>query len=505
MRPITTLLLVFASLCSGNSLASTTSAAGGSNPGDTPFSANCSTPELMTGLRVYHNSHGVTGLKILCRQITGEGQWAGSQSASAIIPPAVKGKEVKNLVCPQNFAVSGFRALVDQTGDGERIRQLQLQCRPLASGAVKGFVDGYPQTTGWAGGSNAGVNSGTIECAEHLPARSIKLRFGSHYLNRFALDCERLTTFQNTTVGSSSVPTTISNYCKQHCGSANAFCIANCEGDYDLYQAYLGQMSTGVTMHALPAQYVEALNPFFPAVNLANWRFGFASSQPANNATTDCDKTYFNNASYVQDLRAGNLNGNSSAKPVSWLTHELWHYQQCISWGGRTNYAMRWWNELNATGQNTHTLDMWEFHDAMPMEAEASAQAGSVFDQLALCCLSEGLRINRPLVNRGISGPSAASPDRRGQLSFRLAGSAQGGPAPMQHRWRVRRPGGSGLVPATSSSISYIKGGDGSSIDVINPPDNGSYEFEYCLSYYDSFPPARSRCARHVVTVSGLN
>jgi hypothetical protein len=85
--------------------------------------------------------------------------------------------------------------------------------------------------------------------------------------------------------------------------AAYAECVRQegvCQAALTAYGTYMNQMGFAVTRRSLPQRYVDLLGPFYPHVNLANWRFGFGDRQPPGNATTDCNVTYFNDAAFVR-------------------------------------------------------------------------------------------------------------------------------------------------------------------------------------------------------------
>ncbi len=168
----------------------------------------------------------------------------------------------------------------------------------------------------------------------------------------------------------------ISPACKRNCNVSDGSCIAaeqTCQVKLDLYNTYMAQLSAGVTMSQLPQLYIDVLQPHYRAADLRSWRFGFSDRQPANNATTDCSNTYFNNRSFVDKLRAGTLTDTSD---FSWLFHEMQHFVQCTRLGSRGAYAKMWFDQLETTFIQNNNLAT--LHDRMPMEGDADATANTV-------------------------------------------------------------------------------------------------------------------------------
>lgn len=183
--------------------------------------------------------------------------------------------------------------------------------------------------------------------------------------------------------------------------------VALCEVKIRAYQIYMEQIDTRRPKYPLPEIYQEILRPHYPKTNLAEIRFAFSDQQPPDNATTDCNDIYFNDASFVEALRSGGAN-----RKLEWLLHELAHPEQCAAAGGRMGYAKRWWDELEAAvRQSGETIDVFQstdelakqlrrlharVHGAMPMEQAADAKAEAVLADLRQCCLAADGMLIRP-------------------------------------------------------------------------------------------------------------
>ena len=198
--------------------------------------------------------------------------------------------------------------------------------------------------------------------------------------------------------------------CRPSCAPTDLACnaaVALCEARIRAFDVYMDQIDTGQPKYALPAVYQDVLRPHYPQVNLAEVRFAFSDQQPPDNATTDCNNIYFNDASYVTALR------NADPNPrLLWLLHELTHPEQCAAAGGREGYAKRWWNELEAavraSGETVNVLQPLEqlvkqigelyarVHSTMPMEQAADAKAEAVLADLRVCCLAADGTLTRP-------------------------------------------------------------------------------------------------------------
>jgi hypothetical protein len=150
----------------------------------------------------------------------------------------------------------------------------------------------------------------------------------------------------------------------------NGLCMTKLE----LYEAYMAYLGMGVNLHRLPEEYIEGLQPFYPTVDLRNVRFGYSDHQPPHNATTDCDRMYFNDREYVERLRDAALEPDD----WYWVFHELEHTEQCAQLGSRVEYAKTWFHDFETSllvlnlGNPASLYD--QLHDNMPMDQDAFAK-----------------------------------------------------------------------------------------------------------------------------------
>ena len=195
----------------------------------------------------------------------------------------------------------------------------------------------------------------------------------------------------------------VARACPSSCAPADLVCnaaAALCETKIRAFDVYMAQIDTGQPQHALPPIYQDILRPHYPQVDFEKIRFAFSDQQPPDNATTDCNRIYFNDADHVDALR------NAGPNPKwLWLLHELTHSEQCVEVGGREKYALRWWRELEtAVRESGETIDVFQtteqlvkqlqalylrVHAAMPMEQTADAKAETVLGSLRVCCIAE--------------------------------------------------------------------------------------------------------------------
>jgi hypothetical protein len=198
--------------------------------------------------------------------------------------------------------------------------------------------------------------------------------------------------------------------CGDSCPEADLPCnaaLALCEAKIRVFGIYMAQIDARQPKYALPQIYRDILRSHYPQVDLGKVRFAFSDQQPIDNATTDCNEIYFNDAKYVAALRDAGPNPK-----WPWLLHELTHVEQCSEGGGREKYALRWWRELEtAVRERGETIDVFQtteqlvkqlqklylrVHGAMPMEQAADAKAEAVLADLRRCCLAEDGTLTRP-------------------------------------------------------------------------------------------------------------
>ena len=190
--------------------------------------------------------------------------------------------------------------------------------------------------------------------------------------------------------------------CGGSCAPGDLTCTAAvtlCEAKLRAFDLYMRQMDAGQPKHALPPVYRDIVRAHYPSEVVDQVRFAFSEQQPPDNATTDCRFLYFNDASYVAALRDAGPN-----LKWTWLLHELAHAEQCFRGGGRDEYALRWWDELEvAVRESGESIDVFQtteelvrqlqalylrVHAAMPMEQAADARAEAVLAELRRCCIA---------------------------------------------------------------------------------------------------------------------
>jgi hypothetical protein len=290
-----------------------------------------------------------------------------------------------------------------------------------------------------------------------------------------------------------------------------AACMARqqaCTTKIDLYRSYMGQLGLATTQFALPSLYRDVLQPLFRGADLGAWRYAFGDRQPANNATTDCGVTYFNNQGTVNDLRNGRLDEEWEFR---WLLHELRHFAQCVQLGGRDAYAKMWFGHLELAFLRTNSGDMTTLHDAMPMEGDAARVATAALGKIAPMRDRNG-RLVRPVEVRLLVDGAAVGTRSTGMTgsAVRLTARTTGGSAPMDFLWSYRLPGETAFRPGAS----LLRAPD---VLELTPQRAGTYVIRVragqngaalapdtaSLVLQVSDPPAVARTATPVTTVRG--
>jgi hypothetical protein len=261
--------------------------------------------------------------------------------------------------------------------------------------------------------------------------------------------------------------------------------IAACESKLTLYNGYMGQLGAGVTTYQLPALYREILQPFYSS-NLSNWRFAYSDRQPPNNATTDCNVTYYNDIGFVTLLKAGIL-----TRSWDWLFHELRHFTQCGQLGSRDAYAKMWFGHLEYAFIQNNNLET--LHDRMPMEGDAESVATRVMESTRPLRDAKN-RLVKPIAV-SLAGPGGSVlPDRTtiAMGRYQVTAKIDGGSDPLEKNWSLKSPGATYFAPVPASVLN-----DGAAF-ALTPSTAG----EYTLRLYVSQPGSNLVTASRQVVIS---
>lgn len=159
---------------------------------------------------------------------------------------------------------------------------------------------------------------------------------------------------------------------------SSSLLIGLCQTKIYLYKAYMAALGFGVDLHGLPSDLVEKLQPHFPTVDLGSIQFGYRW-QPQSNNTTDCHRIFFSDPDMVQRL---SHNMELDANEWNLVFHELQHTEQCSQVGGRDEFAKMWFKDFELAVLMTQLSDpvsyLWELHDKMPMEVDATNRSGEI-------------------------------------------------------------------------------------------------------------------------------
>ncbi|RMF15743.1 MAG: DUF4157 domain-containing protein [Gammaproteobacteria bacterium] len=150
------------------------------------------------------------------------------------------------------------------------------------------------------------------------------------------------------------------------------------------YRAFFDRVSA----HASPP--VQLSNAFIQKYqrhfknDLRNVRIRESTAVVGRNAMTDCKTVYFPESSGVYE----NIRDNRPLPRSErwWLLHELTHTEQCKHYGGRNNYALKWFSSIPAStlkavikGKSLKKLGQ-KIHNKMPAEKKANVKADKLVD-----------------------------------------------------------------------------------------------------------------------------
>jgi hypothetical protein len=163
-----------------------------------------------------------------------------------------------------------------------------------------------------------------------------------------------------------------------------------------VYKAYFWIVGSGSTKRSLPEDVIQALKPYYGETLLRNVEYGSSNHTSTDNtAMCNCMDIYFPSGSgVVASIKNGVILARNPDQSFTdpnrlhWLLHELQHAKQCADWGGRENYAIRWFGELSATTfeeliTNPRKVSNQKLHNSMPMEGQAKAKADDVITFLS--------------------------------------------------------------------------------------------------------------------------
>lgn len=159
---------------------------------------------------------------------------------------------------------------------------------------------------------------------------------------------------------------------------------------YAAYKAYMSWVNDGVKGgddNKIKYALRKKLQVFY-VKNLDDVKYAY-TTRFDNLGMTDCGRIYFGNKDIVNKLKAGE---DLSKNQLFWLAHELAHTEQCQLWGGRKNYALRWFKEVKKTILNSiksgdfkdivkdifNAQSLAKYDNGMSMEIYADKRAAAV-------------------------------------------------------------------------------------------------------------------------------
>lgn len=215
------------------------------------------------------------------------------------------------------------------------------------------------------------------------------------------------------------------------CFGGTAAQLAECASKLERYEQLMNGLAQGVTLKTLDPLYREILGPHFAPFDPTRFRFGHSPAQAPGRPTTDCDRTYFDNASIVSLTATGQLAGRDQ---LGTLLHALAHASQCATLGSRGRYARAWVDHLDwATMRG---MDLAQLHAATPLEPKAVLREDQVWQLLDGCCIDKNGRLIRPLAIISLTEAAGATSAQR-IFTVKTAGGAQ----PLSYQWQIERSG----------------------------------------------------------------
>ena len=172
------------------------------------------------------------------------------------------------------------------------------------------------------------------------------------------------------------------------------------------YMAFFETIGSGAKQRELPVYIKSGLSQYFPQNLLKNVKYASSKHTWSGNAMTDCSTIYFPSNSgegMVAAINNGRLFDSGQGNRLHLLLHELGHTKQCSDWGGRLNYADRWFSQLPTPIvaeilERTYVPGVKEnsIHDRMPMEQQVESNADSIMKKMGYTKNSNGDWISPP-------------------------------------------------------------------------------------------------------------
>jgi len=162
-----------------------------------------------------------------------------------------------------------------------------------------------------------------------------------------------------------------------------------------IYKVYFSIVGSGSVKRSLPEDVIQRLKLHYGETLLRNVEYGSSNHTSTDQtAMCDCMNMYFPAGSgVVANIKNGVILAQDDKDDfvhfhdLRWLLHELEHTKQCSNWGGRENYAIRWFGELSVTTieeliTNPRKVSNQKLHNSMPMEEQARARAAELIVEI---------------------------------------------------------------------------------------------------------------------------
>ncbi|MEN8154572.1 MAG: carboxypeptidase-like regulatory domain-containing protein [Acidobacteriota bacterium] len=155
------------------------------------------------------------------------------------------------------------------------------------------------------------------------------------------------------------------------------------------YLAYFEVIvGSGSTMRSLPQDVRDKLRKYYGKI-IDKVKYGSSRhTSGENTAMTDCYDIFFPaGRGAVKAIKNNLIFTEGYGMKLHLLLHELYHSSQCSSWGGRYNYANKWFSQIpvgtiGAILSGFTKRKARSIHDEMPMESAAEKKADQVMISL---------------------------------------------------------------------------------------------------------------------------
>jgi len=149
--------------------------------GGSSATISCNADEVLVGIKGRAGFY-VDRIGGICTHIDGTGRWIGNRRDTGQRGGSNSSAPTFTRRCESGYAVAGIRGRA-----GMFVDRLQIICYRLSTG---GMIAGGTSRTLSAVGGTGGVSKGPYYCQDNVPARGLRVRYGS-YVDATGLGCSR--------------------------------------------------------------------------------------------------------------------------------------------------------------------------------------------------------------------------------------------------------------------------------------------------------------------------